>query len=249
LTPELQRLERLAERLRAVDPVISSPSAKIRGWNLVLVAVEQSSTVRSGAHPVRRLVLAAVAAVVLLVAGALAASADSFPDSPLYPLKGVLETARGALAFSPSDQLAYHLDLAKTRLTEAEAMIARHRVDLAGKSLNALDDQLKSAALVVKAVKQADPPAATRLADQLRQAVATDDRQLADLEGQVQNPAAAGAIMQARQRAADALKAAEEPAASPSASPARPASPASSTISASALPSRSANLVLPTGTP
>jgi hypothetical protein len=237
--PEEQRLERLAERLRAVDPAPPSPAAKIRGWNLVLVAVEQSAAVRPRAHPVRRLVVAVAAIAVLLVAGAVAASADSLPDSPLYPLKGVLETARGALALSPSDQLAYHLDLARARLTEAEAMIARHRVDLAGKSLNALDDQLKSAALLVKAVGQADPPAATRLQDQLRQAVATDDRQLAGLQGQVQDPAAAAAIMQARQRAVDALKVVERPAVSPSASPSSPAS---------ALPSHPA-VVLPTGTP
>ena len=237
--PEEQRLERLAERLRAVDPAPPSPGAKIRGWNLVLVAVEQSAAVRPRAHPVRRLVVAAAAIVVLLVAGAVAASADSLPDSPLYPLKGVLETARGALAFSSSDQLAYHLDLARTRLTEAEAMIARHRVDLADKSLNALDDQLKSAALLVKAVRQADPPAATGLQDQLRQAVATDDRQLAGLQGQVQDPAAAAAIMQARQRAVDALKVVEQPAVSPIASPSSPAS---------ALPSHPA-VVLPTGTP
>ena len=124
----MERLERLAERLRAVDPVMPSPGAKIRGWNLVLAAVEQSATVRSRTHPVRRLVLAAVAAAVLLVAGAVAASADSLPDSALYPLKGVMENVRGALAFSPSEKLAYHLDLARTRLTEAEAMIARHRL-------------------------------------------------------------------------------------------------------------------------
>ncbi len=237
--PEEQRLERLAERLRAVDPAPPSPGAKIRGWNLVLVAVEQSVAVRPRRHPVRRLVVAAAAIAVLLVAGTVAASADSLPDSPLYPLKGVLETARGALAFSSSDQLAYHLDLARTRLTEAEAMIARHRVGLAGKSLNALDDQLKSAALLVKAVRQADPPAATGLQDQLRQAVATDDRQLAGLQGQVQDPAAAAAIMQARQRAVDALKVVEEPAVTPSASP---------SSLASALPSHPA-VVLPTGTP
>jgi len=33
---------------------------------------------------------------------------------------------RGALAFTRSDKVAFHLDLARTRLTEAEAMIARH---------------------------------------------------------------------------------------------------------------------------
>jgi hypothetical protein len=210
----MERLERLAERLRAVDPVMPSPGAKIRGWNLVLAAVEQSATVRSRRHPVRRLVLAAVAAAVLLVAGAVAASADSLPDSALFPLKGVVENVRGALAFSPSDKLAYHLDLARTRLTEAEAMIARHRLDLADEALNGLDDQLNDAALVVQAEKQSDPALAASLENRLVQAIATHDQQLAGLQGQVTNPAAIAAITQARDRAAQALLTADQPSSS-----------------------------------
>jgi hypothetical protein len=241
LTPEVQRLERLAERLRAVDPFVAPPGAKIRGWNLVLAAVEQSTAARSRAHPVRRLIVGLVAAGVLLVAGALAASADSLPDSPIYPLKGVLENVRGALAFGASDKLAYHLDLARTRLTEAEAMISRHRVDLAGTSLKALDDQLKSAALLVQTERLANPAAAVHLQDRLRQAVATDDQQLADLQVQVQTPAAAGAISQARQHATDALKLAEQPAASPTASPGGPGGHAS--------PSHANGHASPTGSP
>ena len=203
---EVERLERLAERLRSVDPVMPSPGAKIRGWNLVLAAVEQSATVRSRSHPVRRLVLAAVAAVVLLVGGAVAASADSLPDSALYPLKSVVENARGMLAFSPSDKLAYHLDLARTRLTEAEAMIARHRIDLAGVALSSLDDQLNDAALVVQSELQSDPALAASLEDRLAQAIATHDQQLAGLQGEVTNPAAIAAITQARDRATQALQ-------------------------------------------
>jgi Domain of unknown function (DUF5667) len=214
LTPEVQRLERLAERLRSVDPVMPSPGAKIRGWNLVLAAVEQSASVRSRSHPVRRLVLAAVAAAVLLVGGAVAASADSLPDSALYPLKSMVENVRGALAFSPSDKLAYHLDLARTRLTEAEAMIARHRLDLAGQALSGLTDQLNEAALVVQAEKQIDPALAASLENRLIQAIATHDQQLAGLQGQVTNPAAVAAITQARDRAAQALQTAAQPASS-----------------------------------
>ena len=220
----MERLERLAERLRAVEPVMPSPGAKIRAWNLVLAAVEQSATVRSRTHPVRRLVLAAVAAAVLLVAGAVAASADSLPDSALYPLKGVVENVRGALAFGPSDKLAYHLELARTRLTEAEAMVARHRVDLADRALSSLNDQLNDAALVVQAEKTSDPALAASLENRLVQAIATHDQQLAGLQGQVTNPAAIAAITQARDRAAQALQTANKPASSngggkPSASP------------------------------
>jgi hypothetical protein len=218
LTPEVERLERLAERLRSVEPVMPSPGAKIRGWNLVLAAVEQSATVRSRSHPVRRLVLAAVAAAVLLVAGAVAASADSLPDSPLYSLKSMVENVRGALAFSPSDKVAYHLDLARTRLTEAEAMIARHRLDLAGQALSSLDDQLNDAALVVESEKQSDPALAASLENRLAQAIATHDQQLAGLQGQVTDPAAVAAITEARNRAAQALQTSNG-GAKPSASP------------------------------
>src|SRR6266705_3255354 len=146
--------------------------------SLELAAVEQSNSARVRVHPIRRLVLATLAAVVLLVAGAVAASADSLPDSVFYPLKGVLENTRGALTFGASDQLAYRLDLARTRLTEAQAMFARHRVDLADRALNALNDQLNDAALVIQAEKQSDPAVGAAMENRLRQAIATHDAQL-----------------------------------------------------------------------
>jgi hypothetical protein len=220
----MQRLERLAERLRAVDPVVASPGAKIRGWTLVLDAVEKSATSRSRVHPVRRLAVAMVAAAVLVVIAAFAASADSLPDSAFYPLKGVTESVRGALAFSPSDQLAYHLDLAKTRLTESEAMIARHRVDLGNRALTALTDQLKQAAVLVQTEKHTDPAIGAAMENRLRQAVVVHDKQLADLQSQLTNPAAVSAITEARDRAAQVLTVASSPAptngaGSPTASP------------------------------
>jgi hypothetical protein len=206
LMSEAERLEALAQRLRSVEPVMPSPAAKIRGWNLVIAAVQQSATVRSRSHSLRRLVLAAAAAAVLVVTGAVAASADSLPDSPLYPIKGALEHARGALAFSPSDRLGYHLDLAGTRLAEAEAMIARHRLDLADQALNALEDQFQEAARLVETAKQTDGAAAADMQNRLVQAIAVHDRQLSGLQGQVTNPTAQDAIARARDRAAEALQ-------------------------------------------
>jgi Domain of unknown function (DUF5667) len=128
----------------------------------------------------------------------------------------VMENVRGALAFSPSDKLAYHLDLARTRLTEAEAMIARHRVDLADQALSGLEDQLNDAALVVQAEKAGDPALAASLQNRLVQAIATHDQQLAGLQGQVTNPAAIAAITQARDKASQALQTSNgKPSASP----------------------------------
>lgn len=208
---EAQRLEALAERLRAVDPVMPSPATKIRGWNLVSAAVQQSSTARSPRYSVRRLVLAVAAAGVLLAVGTVAASADSLPDSPLYPIRGAVEQARGLLAFSPTDKLTYHLDLAQARLRDAEAMIARHRVDLADIALNQLDDQLSEAAQVVADEGQTDPVLAADMQNRLQQAIAVHDRQLAGLQGEVTNPTAQAAIADARARAAQALQQASNP--------------------------------------
>lgn len=207
--PEAHRLEALAERLRAVDPIAPSPGAKIRGWNLVLAGVTQSATRRPRVS-VTRLVLAAAAAGVLLMAGALAASADSLPDSALYPLKGAWEHVRGTFAFSPSDRLALHIELSQTRLAEAEAMLARHRIDLAGRALDALDDELDDAAQLVQTAKQDDPAAAADMENRLQQAIASHELQLAGLQGQVTNPTALTAISRARDRAEAALQVAEK---------------------------------------
>jgi hypothetical protein len=146
------------------------------------------------------------------VAGAVAASADSLPDSVLYPLKGVIENVRGGLAFSPSDRLTHHLDLARTRLTEAEAMFAGHRVDLADRALLEMDDQLDDAAVLIQMEKQTDPSVGAAMENRLIQAIATHDKQLAGLQGQVSNPTAVSAITAARDRAARALELAAKPA-------------------------------------
>jgi hypothetical protein len=206
LISESQRLESLAERLRSVDPVIPSPAAKIRGWNLVIASVERSSSVRSKGSSLRRLIVAPVAAVVLVAAGTLAASANSLPDSPLYQIKGALEQARGVLALNASDRLGYHLELAQTRLTEAEAMIASHRIDLANRALSAMDDQLQEAAEIVGAAKQSDPTLGAALQNRLQEAIDVHDSQLEGLQGQVTNPTAQAAIAAARDRASQELQ-------------------------------------------
>jgi hypothetical protein len=206
LISENQRLERLAERLRAIEAAAPSPAAKIRAWNLVSAGLQKPAAgvarERSGA----RLLVAGLAASALLVAGAIAAAADSLPDSAFYPVKGTIENLEGAFALTAADQFKHHLTLAATRLREADAMFARHRVDLADQALVGMEDQLTSAAAVVKTVKASDAPVAGSLEGQLQQAVQTHDNQLAGLQGQVTNPTAVVAITRARNRAQEALK-------------------------------------------
>jgi Domain of unknown function (DUF5667) len=202
---EAERLEALAERLRAVEPVMPSPVAKIRAWNLVAASIEHSANVRARGRSPWRLVFAGAAAAALLVAGGVAASANSLPDSPLYPVKGALERAEGLLAFSAADRLTYHLNLAETRLTEAEAMIAGHRVDLAEQALAGMNQQLEDAAAVVTSEQQDMPALAADMQNRLQEAIAVHDRQLAGLQGEVTNPTAQQAIARARDRAEQAL--------------------------------------------
>lgn len=208
--PEAQRLERLAERLRSLDPVAPSPAAKIRGWNLVAAEVQRYGSRRAPARSMGRLVLAGLAAASLLAAGAVAASADSLPDSALYPVKGAIENVQGVFTFTPSDQFNHHLSLARTRLREAEAMIARHRIDLAGKALAGLNEQLQGAAAVVRTLADTSPSLGNSLEQQLRQAIETHDAQLASLQGEVTNPTAIAAITQARDKAQRALQVAAD---------------------------------------
>ena len=205
---ESQRLERLAERLRALDPATPSPASKIRAWNLVSAEVQKPASRRLQARSTGRLVLAGVAAAALLVIGTVAAAASSLPDSALYPVKGGIEAVQGALAFSPSDRFSYHLSLARIRLREAEAMFARHRIDLAQRALASMEDQLGGASAQVKAVRSADSGVADRMVAQLTQAIETHDTELAGLEGQLTNPNAINAVTEARDRARQALLAA-----------------------------------------
>ena len=205
---ESQRLERLAERLRALDPATPSPASKIRAWNLVSAEIQKPASRRLQARSTGRLVLAGLAAAALLAIGTVAAAASSLPDSPLYPVKGGVEAVQGALAFSPADRFNYHLLLAKIRLREAEAMFARHRVDLAEQALASMEDQLSGASAQVKDARLADPAVADSLVAQLMQAIETHDNQLAGLQGQVTNPNAIKAITRARDRAQQALLAA-----------------------------------------
>ncbi|MDQ6882766.1 MAG: DUF5667 domain-containing protein [Candidatus Dormibacteraeota bacterium] len=209
---ENQRLERLAERLRAVDPLVPSPAVKIRAWNLISAQVQKPATARLKARSTGRFVLAGMAAAALLVAGTVAAAADSLPDSALYPVKGTIEAIEGRLVFSPQDQFNYHLSLAHTRLREAEAMFARHRIDLADEALAGLQKQLTDASGAVAEIRATDSVAADSLQRQLAQAVQTHDNQLAGLQGEVTNPTALSAITQARNKAQQAVLAAGVPA-------------------------------------
>jgi hypothetical protein len=204
MSTELERLERLAERLRSVEPALPSPQARIRGLNLALAAVGTPQAARRP-RSAGRFLLALAAAGVVLIVGTVAASADALPDSPLYPVKGLVEDARGLLLFSAADRVNYHLELAGTRLREAQAMFGRHRDDLAEQALADLAVEIKDAASDIDSLSASDLQAASQEEQQLEQAIQMHDAQLAGLQGNVTNPQALSAIQAARDRAQQAL--------------------------------------------
>ena len=204
MSTELQRLERLAERLRSLEPALPSPQARIRGLNLALAAVRTPQGARRQ-RSAGRFLLALAAAGAVLIVGTVAASADALPDSPLYPVKGLVENARGLLLFSPADRVNYHLELAGTRLREAEAMFGRHRDDLAEQALAGLAVEIKDAGTDINSLSASDLQAATQEEGRLEEAIQSHDAQLAGLQGNVTNPQALSAIQTARDRVQQTL--------------------------------------------
>ncbi len=78
------------------------------------------------------------------------ASANSLPDSLLYPVKRVVENVEVILSISAFDKAQTYLELAEKRLNEAEAMVDIKNEKLVKESLTAMDINLK------KAMKEGD---------------------------------------------------------------------------------------------
>jgi hypothetical protein len=206
----MDRFERLAERLQAVQPVNPDSATRIRAWNLVSARLAGSQV----AVPARRwrpfrLATALVAALAVLLVGSAVASAQSLPNSPLYPIKRFDEGLRATLTLGAQARFNYHLELARIRLAEAQAMMDAGRLDLAEVALESYAADLSEAA--AEAEQAGSPEDQALLESRLQQAIQVHDAQLAQLQGQVTNPAALAAIQAARDRALNTTP----PAASP----------------------------------
>jgi hypothetical protein len=201
MSTEMDRLQRLADRLRTVTPVDPGPAGRIRAWNLVSASltVRPAAAPRPRAWPSLRLAGALAGAVAVLVLGAVTAAAQSLPNSPLYSVKRFDENVRAALTVGTTARFDYRLELADTRLVEAQAMIEQDRLDLAEAALESYDADLAEAAALAA---EAGSPAATDLLEtRLERAIAVHDAQLQGLQGEVTNPVARAAIQAARDRA------------------------------------------------
>lgn len=134
-TPDLPSMLRVAQRLRALELPTMEPSAQhriemqLRFRTRELRTRQPAPVLRFPSAAAGR--LAALAAVFLLVlsiglGSAMAASAQSLPGSPLYPVKRAGESLQLTFSFDPGRRAELHSAFALRRLDEAIQISQRH---------------------------------------------------------------------------------------------------------------------------
>ena len=128
--PELEPLLRLAREIKALPRPEPNPRAlRATQARVREAAILKKEKARRGGPFLSWLtdprvslafarVLAAVIAVAVIGFGAVAASADSLPHNPLYPVKRTTERVQLFLTFSPGGKAELHLFFAERRLNE-----------------------------------------------------------------------------------------------------------------------------------
>jgi Domain of unknown function (DUF5667) len=157
-------LAQLAWRLQRLHSVSAPERLRRTGLARVLAM----SPVRPYAHVVplaprrqRQLLLtsrrlaATAAAVFLLAYGTFVVSAASLPDSPLYPVKLLVEDARVAVAPAEERPLIY-VEQATRRIEETDALISDGRISAAERSASDAAKRIESAQ--VAAAQQSPAP-------------------------------------------------------------------------------------------
>ena len=128
---ELEPLLRAVARAQRALSLIPGEAARERGRRRLLQeleALEAQPARRLWAWPRRwALGLAAVALLLLLGVGTVAASGKAIPGDPLYPVRRAAERGRLLVTFSPAGRAEYHLQLALRRLEEVTALARRER--------------------------------------------------------------------------------------------------------------------------
>lgn len=171
MASELEPLLRLAERLTAVPAL--QPSShfvrttraqllKLRPPETVPLAVRLGRSLRGWLSDLlipwqtwqwRRVFLGAMAvfvALFLIAGGTVAASAESLPDHPLYPVKRAVESARLLLAVSPESKAMLHVEFAGRRLNEAMAVAQKGQADQAKDLIQQYGSELLSALVTLE---------------------------------------------------------------------------------------------------
>ncbi len=125
--------------------------------------------------------LAVVAVVAVIGLGTVAASADSLPHSPLYPVKRTTERVQLFLTFSPSGKAHLHLFFAERRLNETlELMSCCQSVDDA-----ILMSMLEQTDLAIKIICTLPTPEAEPLLNRAAELTAQQHTCLSQIRGEV----------------------------------------------------------------
>jgi hypothetical protein len=144
---QLIELLRLSVDLGGLAP--SSPSAdpafRLRARNRMLAAAERRSRrwnpLGALPRPAARLAFAGALAAAVLVGGltSAAASGNSLPGDPFYPIKLGVERAQLAITFDAAARARLHAQFAEVRLSEAKRLIAVGRVQDGVSQVNQYD--------------------------------------------------------------------------------------------------------------
>jgi hypothetical protein len=110
-------------------------------------------------RPAWAVAITVVLVLVLTTGSAMAASLQSLPDQPLYPVKLATEQVRLAVAVSDTQKAQVQTELAQIRANEVEAMANADKTDEAAKAVDRYNDQFeKAVAAIIKAGGTEPPP-------------------------------------------------------------------------------------------
>jgi len=126
-------------------------------------------------------VMAVVVVVAVIGFGTVAASADSLPHSPLYPVKRTTERVQLFLTFSPEGKAHLHLFFAERRLNETmELMSCCHSIDDA-----VLKSMLEETDLAIEIICRLPMPEAEPLLNKAAELTAYQHDCLSQMRGEV----------------------------------------------------------------
>ena len=191
--PQLEPLLRLAREIEALPRPEPSPRALRATQSRVREAaiLKKEEARRGGLFPSwltgQRVslsftrVLAAMIAMAVIGLGTVAASADSLPHSPLYPVKRTTERVQLFLTFSPSGKAQLHLFFAERRLNETMGLMSCcHSVDDA-----ILASMLAETDLAIKIICTLPTPEAEPLLNKAAELTAHQHDCLSQIRGEV----------------------------------------------------------------
>jgi len=148
LKEELEPLLGTTHMLQTTAPVKPREEFKKSARSRLMQELEAPIQIEKQRIRPRRMMirlLAASLALVLLFSGVAAASTNSLPDSPLYPIKRMVEQAQMLTKTNTKSHAFAHLQLAEKRLNEAEAMTKKKKIKLAKNTTEDMNQEIENA--------------------------------------------------------------------------------------------------------